>query len=191
MGLNDKFHIDPIVGKVELCRRRVGECPLGGLDHHFYNQDVAYRVYRDASQAFREWTVASVVPQEAGWVTEYVFDPARPRTYHNMHVLFGYDIPEGTRMVVENGWVFEKLSFDDFWEMKAGEERVGGIKIGQPLRYYEFLRALEQVGGRLELREGVAPMKIQWRDHVPDPEPRAPITVAPIAPRRRWWQPRG
>lgn len=163
MAFNDKFHINPATGAVGKCNSVIGQCPFGGLDHHFRDENVARRAFENKAQTFYDWTNNSRIPQETGWITEHVFDPTRQDTYANKHVFFGYDIPEGTRLVVENGWIFEKLSFDDFWEMKAGEERVGGIKIGQPMQYYEFLSALENFGGRLEFKDGVKPIKVNWR----------------------------
>ena len=42
---------------------------------------------------------------------------------------------------------------------------MGGIKNGQPLKYYEFLKALEEFGGRLEYTEGIKPSpKLRLRE---------------------------
>lgn len=195
MGFNDKFHIDPANGLVELCTTPVGQCRFGGLDHHFRDEGVARRAFRAKAQTFYEWTIKSRYAQEPGWITEYVFDPAYPETYDKKHILFSFDIPTGTKLVVENGWVFEKLSFGDFWEMKAGEEFAGGIKHGQPMKYYEFLRALESVGGRLEFRDGVDPIKINWRIDPQaierDKRQRDEYFARLVGrPKRRWWQAR-
>jgi hypothetical protein len=163
MAFNDKFHINPATGIVGKCNSVMGQCPFGGLDHHFRDENVARRAFEAKAQSFYDWTVRSQYPQEAGWITEHVFDPNRAETFKKMHVLFGHDIPTGTKLVIENGWVFEKLDFGDFWEMKDGAELPGGIKHGQPLRYYQFLAALENFGGRLEFRDGVKPIQINWR----------------------------
>ena len=203
MGSNDRFHIDPATGSVEKCRTSLDRCRFGGLDQHFRDsqypptsgEEKALRALRAKAQTFYDWTIASHYPQEPGWITEYVFDPAYPETYRNKHVFFSKDIPTGTKLVIENGWVFEKLGFGDYWEMKAGEERPGGMKYGQPMKYYPFLEALENFGGRLEFRDGVEPIKINWRvdPQAVEREKRereeffARLTQRP---KRRWWHAR-
>ena len=160
-----KYHIDTLADQVVSCRKQVGSCEFGGLDTHFYDEDAAYqklRLWRELNSA---WLAASAYPQEKDWVTEYIFDPSRPESYKNYLVFLGMDIPTGTRIVLENGWMFTKESFDDFWIMDSGYERVGGIKNGQVLKYYEFLKQLQEFGGRLEYTEGIEPIaRLRWKE---------------------------
>lgn len=170
MAIAQKYHIDLLADRVVGCRLPVGSCEFGGLDTHFYDEDRAQGKLRSWRELNGEWLAKTAYPQEEGWVTEHIFDPKRPESYEGHHVFFGYDIPEGTRLVIENGWIFTKLSFDDFWNMDSGYEAVGGIKNGQPLKYYEFLQALEDFGGRLEYAEGIKPspkLRLQELKDVP------------------------
>lgn len=160
-----KYHIDLLEDRVVPCKLAVGSCEFGGLDTHFYDEDKAYRKLLIWRELNRAWLTKSAYPQEEGWVSEHIFDPERPESYEKHHVLFGHDITEGTRLVIENGWIFTKESFDDFWTMNSGYEVAGGIKNGQVLRYYEFLGALEEFGGRLEYTEGIKPIaRLRWKE---------------------------
>lgn len=166
MAFNDKFHINPATGAVSKCSAVVGSCPFGSLDHHFRDEQEARRAFERKAQAFMDWNAKSVVPQEQGWITEHVYDPKRPETFKNQ--LSALDdrsapIPTGTRMVLENGCVFEKLPYGNFWELKQGEGIMHGVRKGLPLTPYNFMAALENFGGRMEYTEGVNPIKINWR----------------------------
>lgn len=176
-----KYHINPLTDEVESCRLAVGSCQFGGLDTHFYDKDNALDKLALWRERNEEWLAKSSYPQEEGWVSEHIFDPAVPESFRDHHIFFGYDIPEHTRLVIENGWIFTKLSFDDFWTMDSGYEVVGGIKNGQPMKYYNFLSALEEFGGRLEYREGIAPSeKLRWKDLKGTPAVRWPEPVFPV-----------
>lgn len=170
-----KYHIDLLEDRVVSCRLEVGNCAIGAtLDQHWYDEEAAQRKLLLWRQISSEWLANSTQPQEEGWVTEHIFDPARPESFENYHVLFGYDIPHRTRLVLENGWIFTKESFDDFWLMESGYERVGGNKNGQVLRYYSFLKELEEFGGRLEYSQGVEPVRrLPWKKLQGELKPQA------------------
>ncbi len=164
MPPSQKYHINLLENRVESCRIDASSCPIGTLEQHWYDEEKAQgklRLWRELNGA---WLAKSAEPQQRGWVTEHIFDPERPESFENYHVLFGYDIPYRTRLVIENGWIFTKESFDDFWLMESGYERVGGNKNGQVLKYYNFLKELEEFGGRLEYSEGIEPIRrLPWK----------------------------
>ena len=159
------FHIEPDSGRVAFCNERV-RCRFADYDGHFRDEQEAHRAYARTRDFFDSWVARSVVPHSDDWIVEHVYDPQRPATYK--HQLSALDdrsrpIPKGTRIVIENGWVFTKLPFGNFWELIEGDGQVSRIRKGLPVTPYNFMSALENFGGRMEYRKGVDPIKVNWR----------------------------
>lgn len=165
MGVNDKFHINVTTDSVEQCTSPVGECEFADYDDHFWNYGEACRAHERTQAFFADAVARSSRALEPGWRVEHVFDPQHPQTYSN----FGWlddrtrPIAAGTRLVVENGWVFTKLGYGNFWELTEGDGDAGGVRRGLPLTVYQCPPSLENFGGRMEYGPGVAPIRINWR----------------------------
>ncbi|WP_291038618.1 hypothetical protein [Herbiconiux sp.] len=184
----DMFHIDPRTGSAHLCTFSITGCPFAAPDFHFDGPDQAQAVWRRKQQLFQDWVDRSSVPQAPGQVTQHVFDPGYPETYDDYASWlrdFGHPAAEGTRLVLENGWVFEKFHLGTYWTLIAGEE-VPGVVIGKPLLLSDVYRELLEHGGRLEFREHVSPMRLPWALNPSERNTQLPETPPPS--RKPWWK---
>jgi len=168
------FHIDSLTGEVESCFNSDGWCKFGGFNTHFRYAHQATEAYARRQAEFNEWLSRSAYPLEEGWVVEHVYDPERPGTYYE-DPLIGQSGPPvtklaGTRLVLENGYVWVKLPYGTFWEMAVGEDQPFGLRKRLPVDAVEFFHMVEEFGGRIEYREGIRPIHVRWGrdfDYIP------------------------
>lgn len=154
---NNLYHVSPKTGNVEVCNARTKPCPWGDTGFHAISPEQARLSYERRMEKFHAWERKSNVPKPLGdiWTTQHVFDPDDPRTFAGFAMFLGgasrkSSIPMGTRLVLENGWIFEK-SFGRFWNVVGGEGYdTLGIKKDVPTRHYQILAVIETYGARLE-----------------------------------------
>lgn len=167
MAFADKFHINPATGEVGRCTAEFGKCPFGPIERHFRREDEARRAVETKMSSFEEWTARSNVPQTPGWHTEHVFDPRNPKTYEEATWWLRREVPEGTRLIIENGWILKKTQHPEYWEFIAGknDDRPSFLRLNRDglNKDTKFMAALENFGGRLEFTDGIKPMPINWR----------------------------
>jgi len=151
------YHTNPDTGNTEACKARYKPCPWGDIGFHATSPERARAVYERRMERFHAWERKSNVPKPLNdtWSTQHVFDPDEPRTFASFATFLGGSskmtpIPMGTRLVIENGWIFEK-SFGRFWNLLEGEGYESlGISKDVPTRHYQILSVIEAYGARLE-----------------------------------------
>ena len=169
------WHIDPLVRIPTKCDYPPGKCKFGNGNQHFLKESDA-RAAADAKLAtWAEFMRNTKVPQDPGYFTEYVFFPNDEQTKLDAIDLLGFHEPslaEGTRLVIENGWVLELTTpgenYKD-WRLLQTDETIykntwmdGEIgKIHNELTLHGHLK---KYGGRLEVPHGTTPINIKWRD---------------------------
>lgn len=154
---NNLYHVSLETGNTEVCHARVKPCPYGDIGFHSVSPEQARLSYERRMEKFHAWERKSNVPKPLNdpWTTQHVFDPDDPRTYSGFAVFLGgaskmNPIPMGTRLVIENGWIFEK-HFGRFWMVVDGEGYDAlGISKDVPTRHYQILSVIETYGARLE-----------------------------------------
>lgn len=155
------FHINPKNRDVVECYNHT-ECGFGS-DGHFRSEEVAWTLAREKFALWDDWMARSSVPREPGWYIEHVFDPQNEETMLYFRSFLD-TVPEGTRLVMENGWVLEKAYVNGYWNFLEGEDdRIMGLKKDEINDHLKFTTLLSQIGGRLEFSEAVPPLQIDWR----------------------------
>ena len=169
------WHIDPLVRSPTKCEYPPGKCKFGNGNQHFLRESDA-RVAAEAKLAtWAEFMRNTKVPQDPGYFTEYVFFPNDEQTKLDAIALLGpYEpsLAEGTRLVMENGWVLELTTPGQnykFWRLLQTDEAIYKSswpvrEIGDTLNVLDLHGKLVRCGGRLEVPHGTTPINIKWRD---------------------------
>lgn len=145
------YHVNPKTGNPGQCKAKK-QCPFGGMENHYATQEEAAKSYEKAQEKYEAFVALSVIPQSKGAYTLAVFDRLDPNVLQQA-VPAMIAAPNGARLVVENGQVWEKntLYGDDSWRFATGEyEPMYRL---EPKKTYDGNYArwlIKDHGGRLE-----------------------------------------
>lgn len=185
-----KFHVNPKTGNPGICKAKEEEnCPFAGLSEHYTTREEAQAAYEKVQSKFEHFNWKSNVPQSKGAYTLAIYDPMSEEVPKDG--LWGNRVftkfseimkaaPAGSRVVIENGQVFEKSNISSYegeaWKFVEGPYDPNS-RLEKKRTYYSgnLSFSIKLHGARLEaggtapklkpeLRAAVAPDLYEVRD---------------------------
>lgn len=157
----DKFHVNPKTGNAGACKSVKGKCPFGEADDHFATKPEARVAYEKKQEIFEQFAHKTKMPA-VGAYTLAVYDPMSEKISSKElwgNKIFGEfskkmtDAEDGTRLVIENGQVWQKndLYGDESWKFVAGDyDQLSRLERGRTYDSSNIGHPIMQYGARLE-----------------------------------------
>lgn len=163
----DKFHINPKTGNAGICKAEKGQCPFGRDEDHFDTRGEARKSWESLQETWEPVNWKSKIPlaDNAEVVaTFYINSPyvkpgadrsSAAYSAFSRKVLFS---DFGSRLVLENGQVWERESGVDSWKFVDGEAESGqDFKRGQIWSGTFLDSSIARLGARLEKPRNTVP----------------------------------
>lgn len=173
------FHVNPKTGNPGVCKAKSGKCPFGGVEDHFEDRADAQKAFEKKQEKFEHFTWKSKLPATKGSYVLAIYDPMSEEIAvgemwgNKVFGAFGAkmdDATEGTRLVIENGQVWEKDFFTDSWKFVSGDvDFLNSLERGKTYDRSHLGTPILQHGARLESGGGTPRMAPEHRAYiVPD-----------------------
>lgn len=175
--VQNKFHVNPKTGNPGVCRAKAN-CPFGGDDEHFESREEARSVYEKTQEKFEHFNWKSKMPATKGTYITATYDPMSEEVAvgelwgNKVFAKFAEQMDSaapGTRLVIENGQVWEKTDLygPEVWKFTSGDyDPLTRVEKGRAYDRSYIGSSILRHGGRLE-QGGTAPkMDLKHRAHI-------------------------
>lgn len=175
MSTSTMYHVHPETGDVGVCRAKTKPCPFLVFTEHFDTPEEA-QVYSEKTQGeYAHFNWKSKMPASKKAITIAIYDP------------FSQDVPQGgvfgnpiygafaekmdaakkgTRLVVENGQVWEKDT-ESYWTFVSGDEDIFHVAMpGETLDRSRIGQMILTYGARMEKGGETPVMPAEFRTHI-------------------------